>query len=238
MSTGHPLRVQRMFDRIAKRYDAFNTVASFGRDEAWRRLAVRLAAPEHVERALDAASGTGKFAAALATRATHVTALDFSNPMLQRSQSLLEAQGLSASVASIQGDVLALPFPAATFDCATIGFGLRNLDDIPAGLAEFERVLKPGGRLVVLDIVRPSNILSKAVYTIGFRGMLPLVGWALSGSRTAYQYLPDSVQRYLTPSELVAALSDAGFSEVSYRKLMLGSIAIHSGRASPTTHIP
>ena len=83
-----------MFDRIAKRYDAFNTVASFGRDEAWRRLAVRLAAPEHVDRALDAASGTGKLAAALAAQATHVTALDFSNPMLQRSMPLLEAQGL------------------------------------------------------------------------------------------------------------------------------------------------
>jgi demethylmenaquinone methyltransferase/2-methoxy-6-polyprenyl-1,4-benzoquinol methylase len=92
-------------------------------------------------------------------------------------------------------------------------------------------VLKPGGRLVVLDIVKPKNIVSKAVYTIGFRGMLPLVGWALSGSRTAYQYLPNSVQRYLTPPELVAAMNDAGFSEVSYRNLMLGSIALHSGRA-------
>ncbi|MCH8939669.1 MAG: ubiquinone/menaquinone biosynthesis methyltransferase [Chloroflexi bacterium] len=220
-----------MFDRIAKRYDAFNTVASFGRDEAWRRLAVRLAAPEHVDRALDAASGTGKLAAALAAQATHVTALDFSNPMLQRSMPLLEAQGLSTRVASIQGDVLALPFPDATFDCATIGFGLRNLDDIPAGLIEFRRVLKPGGRLVVLDIVRPSNILSKVLYTIGFRGMLPLVGWALSGSRTAYQYLPNSVQRYLTPRELVDALIGAGFSQVNYRHLMLGSIALHVGRA-------
>jgi len=220
-----------MFDRIDKRYDAFNTVASFGRDEAWRRLAVRLAAPEHVDRALDAASGTGKLAAALAAQATHVTALDFSNHMLQRSMPLLEAQGLLTRVASIQGDVLALPFPDATFDCATIGFGLRNLDDIPAGLAEFRRVLRPGARLVVLDIVRPSNILSKAVYTIGFRGMLPLVGWALSRSRTAYQYLPASVQRYLTPTELVAAMTQAGFTDVSYQNLMLGSIALHSGRA-------
>ena len=98
MSTDHPQRVQSMFDRIAKRYDAFNTVASFGRDEAWRRLAVRLAAPEHVDRALDAASGTGKLATALAVQATHVTALDFSNPMLQRSIPLLTAQGLSGRV--------------------------------------------------------------------------------------------------------------------------------------------
>ena len=231
MSTGHPQRVQSMFDRIAKRYDAFNTVASFGRDEAWRRLAVRLAAPEHVDRALDAASGTGKLAAALASQATHVTALDFSNSMLQKSKPIIAAAGLTERVAPLQGDVLALPFPDATFDCATIGFGLRNLDDIPLGLAEFKRVLKPGGRLVVLDIVKPKNIVSRAIYTIGFRGMLPLVGWALSGSRTAYQYLPNSVQRYLTPRELVAAMQAAGFSDVSYRNLMLGSIALHSARA-------
>ena len=220
-----------MFDRIAKRYDAFNTVASFGRDESWRRLAVRLAAPEHVDRALDAASGTGKLAAALAAQATHVTALDFSNPMLQRSMPLLKAQGLSTRVASIQGDVLALQFPDATLDCATISFGLRNLVAIPAGLAEFQRVRKPGGRLVVLDIVKHKNIVSKAIYTIGFRGMLPLVGWALSGSRTAYQYLPASVQLYLTPTELVAAMTQAGFSDVIYQNLKLGSIALHSARA-------
>jgi demethylmenaquinone methyltransferase/2-methoxy-6-polyprenyl-1,4-benzoquinol methylase len=231
MNTTHPQRVQRMFDRIAKRYDAFNTVASFGRDEAWRRLAVRMAAPEHVERGLDAASGTGKLAAALASQATHVTALDFSAAMLQQSKFILEHQHLEDRVHPLQGDVLALPFPDDTFDCATIGFGLRNLDDIPMGLAEFKRVLKPGGRLVVLDIVKPKNIVSKAVYTIGFRWALPLVGWALSGSRTAYQYLPASVERYLSPRELVAAMSEAGFSEVSYRNLMLGSIALHTARA-------
>jgi demethylmenaquinone methyltransferase/2-methoxy-6-polyprenyl-1,4-benzoquinol methylase len=219
-----------MFDRIAKRYDAFNTVASFGRDEAWRRLAAKLAAPEHVERALDAASGTGKLAAALATQATHVAALDFSNPMLQKSKPIIAAAGLTERVLPLQADVLTLPFPDATFDCATIGFGLRNLDDIPAGLAEFMRVLKPGGRLVVLDIVKPKNIVSKAIYSVGFQGVMPLVGWALSGSRAAYQYLPNSVQRYLTPKELVVAMEQAGFSDVSYRNLMLGSIALHLGR--------
>ena len=171
-----------MFDRIARRYDAFNTVASLGRDEAWRRLAVRMAAPEHVDRGLDAASGTGKLAAALAASASHVTALDFSTAMLQRSKTFLERQELTDRVYPLQGDVLALPFPDDTFDCATIGFGLRNLANIPAGLAEFRRVLKPGGRLAVRDIVRPTSLVGKAAYTVVFRGLLPLVGWTLSGS--------------------------------------------------------
>jgi len=233
-NSSHPRRVQRMFDRIAKRYDTFNTVASFGRDEAWRQLAVQLAAPDPINRALDAASGTGKLAAALAAKADHVTALDFSNAMLLRSKQLFEIQGLREKVSPLQGDVLALPFSDNTFDCATIGFGLRNLDNIFAGLTEFRRVLKPDGRLVVLDIVMPTNIVSKAIFYIGFRSMLPLVGWALSGNRAAYQYLPDSVQTYLTPPELAAMMKKAGFSEVGYRQLFLGSIAIHWGRVDPS----
>lgn len=227
----HPRRVQGMFDRIARRYDAFNTVASLGRDESWRRLTAGIAAPEPVERGLDAAAGTGKLAAALAGRAAHVTALDFSGPMLVRGGPGLDARGLSERVHRVQGDVLALPFPDATFDCATIGFGLRNLADIPLGLREFRRVLRPGGRLAVLDIVRPRGALGKAAYGVGFRRLMPLVGWALSGDRGAYRYLPDSVERYLDPGELASAMTDAGFSEVGHRGLMLGSIAIHWGAA-------
>ena len=224
-----PRRVQRMFDGIARRYDAFNTVASLGRDESWRRLTARIAAPEPVERGLDAAAGTGKLAAILAARAAHVTALDFSAPMLVRGGPDLAARGLSERIQRVQGDVLALPFPDATFDCATIGFGLRNLADIPLGLREFRRTLKPGGRLAVLDIVRPRGAVGRAAYGVGFRRLMPLVGWALSGDRSAYRYLPDSVERYLAPDELAEAMSAAGFTDVGYRGLMLGTIAIHWG---------
>ena len=224
-----PQRVQRMFDGIARRYDAFNTVASLGRDESWRRLTALIAAPEPVERGLDAAAGTGKLAAILAARAAHVTALDFSAPMLVRGGPDLAARGLSERIQRVQGDVLALPFPDATFDCATIGFGLRNLADIPLGLREFRRTLKPGGRLAVLDIVRPRGAVGRAAYGVGFRRVMPLVGWALSGDRGAYRYLPDSVERYLAPNELAEAMTAAGFTDVGYRGLMLGTIAIHWG---------
>ena len=227
----HPRRVQRMFDGIARRYDAFNTVASLGRDESWRRLTARIAAPEPVERGLDAAAGTGKLSAALAARADHVTALDFSAAMLARGGPDLAARGLAGRVHRVQGDALALPFPDATFDCATIGFGLRNLADIPLGLREFRRVLRAGGRLAVLDIVRPRSAVGRAAYGVGFRRVMPLVGWALSGDRGAYQYLPDSVEQYLDPDELASAMETAGFTAVGYRTLMLGSIAVHWGAA-------
>lgn len=226
-----PRRVQRMFDAIARRYDAFNTVASLGRDESWRRLTARIAAPEPVALGLDAAAGTGKLSAALAARAEHVVALDFSAPMLLRGGPDLAARGLTKRIHRLQGDILALPFPDATFDCATIGFGLRNLADIPLGLREFRRALKPGGRLAVLDIVRPRGVVGKAAYGIGFRRVMPLVGWALSGERSAYQYLPESVERYLDPDELASAMAEAGFTDVGYRGLMLGSIAVHWGAA-------
>ena len=229
--TDHPRRVQRMFDGIARRYDAFNTVASLGRDESWRRLTAHIAAPEPVERGLDAAAGTGKLAAALAARAAHVTALDFSAPMLARGGPDLQARDLLGRIDRVQGDILALPFPDAVFDCVTIGFGLRNLADIPLGLREFRRVLRPGGRLAALDIVRPRGALGRAAYAIGFRGLMPLVGWALSGDRAAYRYLPDSVERYLDPNALASAMETAGFSAVGHRGLMFGSIAIHWGTA-------
>lgn len=226
-----PLRVQRLFDSIARRYDAFNTIASFGRDESWRRLTARMAAPAPVERGLDAAAGTGKLSAALAACAAHVTALDFSANMLARGGPDLTAQGLAGRVHRVQGDILALPFPDNTFDCATIGFGLRNLADIPLGLREFRRTLKLGGRLAILDIVRPRSALGRATYGVGFRRLLPLVGWALSGNRRAYQYLPDSVERYLDPDELAQEMEEAGFADVTFRNLMLGSIALHWGVA-------
>ena len=219
-----------MFDGIARRYDAFNTIVSLGRDEAWRRRTVALAAPAPVARGLDAAAGTGRLTAALAQQADRVIALDFSAGMLRGAREhIARRDGLAGRADLVQGDVLTLPFPSGSFDCTTVGFGLRNLADIPRGLAELHRTLRPGGRLAVLDIVRPQRALPRLAYALVFKRAMPLLGWALSGDRNAYRYLPSSVERYLNPAELAAAMSAAGFIDVDYQTQALGSIAIHVG---------
>ncbi len=202
-----PQRVQRMFDGIARRYDAFNTVASLGRDESWRRLAARIAAPEPVERGLDAAAGTGKLSAALAARVTQVTALDFSAPMLVRGGPDLAARGLSERIQRVQGDVLALPFPDATFDCATIGFGLRNLADIPLGLREF-RVCPADAHIVRPRAPSAEQPTASARHATGL------------GPLRRPQRLPIPVRGAL-PRPRRARLGNAAFTNVGYRGLML-----------------
>ena len=219
-----------MFQRIARRYDAFNTVATFGRDAVWRREAAKLAAPARVARALDAATGTGKLALELAKRGDRVTAFDFSDRMVDLAHKRLISSGPLESVASVLvGDAMAMPLHADTFDCATIAFGIRNVED-PAGcLEEFYRVLRAGGRLVILEISRPSLRIYRVVYQAVFKRVLPLVGWALSGDRSAYKYLPNSVDAFLSSSDLANLMESAGFTQVSYKSMHLDTITLHLG---------
>ena len=207
-----------MFDRIAPVYDRMNRVMTVGLDRRWRALAAE-AAVRPGDRVLDAACGTGDLALAAVRAGGRVTGLDFSRPMLDRA--LRKAPELEW----VEGDVLALPFSDGEFDAATIGFGIRNVEDLEAGLRELARVLRPGGRLAVLEITRPTGLL-RPFFRLWFDVLVPLAGRVLPGG-AAYTYLPASVRRFPGPDDLAAALRRSGFEHVSYRLLAGGIVALH-----------
>jgi demethylmenaquinone methyltransferase/2-methoxy-6-polyprenyl-1,4-benzoquinol methylase len=210
-----------MFDRIAPVYDVMNRVFTMGLDGRWRRLAAA-SAVRPGDRVLDAACGTGDLALADRKAGGEVTGLDFSERMLER------ARRKSDQIEWVQGDVLALPFDDAAFDAATIGFGIRNVDDLDAGLRELARVVRPGGRLAVLEITRPRGVL-RPFFRLWFDVLIPLAGKVLPGG-AAYSYLPASVRRFPGPDDLADALRRAGFADVSYRLLAGGIVSLHVGR--------
>ena len=216
-----PDGVRSMFDRIAPVYDVMNRVFTMGLDGRWRKLAAA-GAVRPGDRVLDAACGTGDLALADRKAGGEVTGLDFSEQMLER------ARRKSSQIEWIQGDVLALPFGDAAFDAATIGFGIRNVDDLDAGLRELARVLRPGGRLAVLEITRPTGVI-RPFFRLWFDVLIPLAGKALPGG-AAYTYLPASVRRFPGPDDLADALRRAGFADVSYRLLAGGIVSLHVGR--------
>jgi demethylmenaquinone methyltransferase/2-methoxy-6-polyprenyl-1,4-benzoquinol methylase len=213
-----PERVQTMFDRIAPVYDVMNRVMTAGLDQRWRRKTVR-AVVEPGDRVLDAACGTGDLAIIAAKAGATVTGLDFSEAMLER------ARRKSSDIEWIRGDLLALPFEADTFDSATVGFGIRNVADLPGSIAELRRVLRPGGRLGILEITRPRGPL-RIFYSLWFDRIVPLLGKVLPGGE-AYTYLPASVRRFPGPDDLAAQM--AGFTEVGYKLFAGGIVALHTG---------
>lgn len=218
-----PDGVRSMFDRIAPVYDLMNRAMTLGLDRRWRRLAVQEAVRPG-DRVLDACCGTGDLAvAALAGGAGSVVGLDFSARMLER------ARAKDPRVEWLLGDVLALPFEDGSFDAATVGFGIRNVDDLGAGLRELRRVLRPGGRLAVLEITRPSGSL-RPFFRLWFDVLVPLAGRVLPGG-SAYTYLPASVRRFPGPEDLAAQLREAGFPAVHFRVLAGGIVALHVGEA-------
>jgi demethylmenaquinone methyltransferase/2-methoxy-6-polyprenyl-1,4-benzoquinol methylase len=212
-----------MFDRIAPVYDVMNHVMTAGLDVRWRRLAAA-AAVRSGDRVLDAACGTGDLAIAdLKAGAGKVTGLDFSAKMLER------ARTKHAAIEWVQGDMLALPFADETFDAATVGFGVRNVENLELGLRELRRVLRPGGRLAILEITQPRGAM-RPFYSLWFDRIVPVLGKVLPGG-DAYTYLPASVKRFPTAERLAGLLREAGFADVRF-KLMGGSIvALHTGTA-------
>jgi demethylmenaquinone methyltransferase / 2-methoxy-6-polyprenyl-1,4-benzoquinol methylase len=214
--------VRAMFDRIAPVYDAMNRVMTAGLDGRWRReTAAAVVRPG--DRVLDSCCGTGDLALACLRAGGDVTGLDFSERMLER------ARRKSDEVEWVQGDALALPFEDDSFDAATVGFGVRNLEDLDRGLAELGRVLRPGGRIGVLEITRPQGAL-EPFYNVWFGKIVPVLGKLLPGG-SAYTYLPASVKRFPGPEDLVRFLREAGFSDVRYRLFAGGIVALHTGVA-------
>lgn len=220
-------RVRAMFARLVPRYDRMNRLMTLGMDRAWRREAARLAAPRGGI-ALDVGTGTGDLALELVRAgAARVVGVDFVGEMLERARAKARVAG--ADVRFVQGDALHLPFPDAAFDCVVNGFLLRNVADLPGTLAELARVLKPGGRLVCLEITHPPVTIAPLV-RLYFDGLIPLVGAVITGEGAAYRYLPASLRPLPPAPRLAEQIAAVGLSRVSFRRVGLGLVAIHYGQ--------
>ena len=222
-------QVRAMFDRIARVYDVMNTVMTAGLHRRWRERAADLARVGPGDRAIDVATGTGDLALALARRVGpggEVVGCDFSEPMLDLARGKPAPPG--SSVRFECADALELPYPDASFDAATVGFGARNFADLDRGLRELARVVRPGGRVVVLEITVPRRRPLRSFFRVWFDRIVPALG-RLAGDPTAYTYLPSSVRRFPTAEQLAARLVAAGLTDVRYVLTAGGIIALHHG---------
>lgn len=217
--------VQNMFDRIAFRYNIMNRVMTAGQDMKWRRFMIEKARLSSGDRLLDLATGTGDVAFEALRMVPGVQAFggDFSLGMMFVGQK----EPLGPQVRWIGADALNLPFPAETFDALTAAYLMRNVIDIPRGFAEQMRVLKPGGRLVILDTSPPPNNILKPFIVGYLKYGLPLLGRLIAGNSDAYTYLPESTQKFKTPDQLAALMREAGFRNVQYKTFMFGTMAVH-----------
>ncbi|HET9853494.1 MAG TPA: ubiquinone/menaquinone biosynthesis methyltransferase [Methylomirabilota bacterium] len=225
--------VSAMFSRIARRYDLMNGLMTLGMHHNWRRVAARqtIASPDGP--ALDLATGTGDLAIDLAEVHPHRTVVgaDFSLGMLAVARDKLDGLDEARRVRLLAADALALPFGTRTFACVTSAFLLRNLADLEQGLREMQRVTRPGGRVVALEITQMRAPGFTALFRFYFHHVVPWIGQLVGGDREAYSYLPQSVDRFVTPGELVALMGKVGLRGVTYRRLGLGTVTIHTGIA-------
>lgn len=220
-----------MFANISARYDLLNHILSLGTDKRWRRKVARMLRSGRGpgDQLLDVACGTGDLALTLsAVCGAKVVGTDFCRPMLE----IAQAKAIKAQIAIpfIEGDALSLPFPDASFDGVTIAFGLRNLSSFSDGLKELLRVVRPNGQVIVLEFSKPWVPGFRSVFNFYFHRVLPFVGGALSGSKSAYEYLPDSVARFPDQEQLASLMRSLGFKDVVYTNLTAGVAALHSGR--------
>jgi len=222
--------IRRIFASIATRYDLLNRLLSLGQDQAWRRYAVLQCRLPRNGRLLDVATGTGDMAlqALRQVPGTTVIGIDLTPGMLQRAREK-SVDTLDEPLPLLRGDALDLPFSDDHFDAAISGFMMRNVGDVAAAFAEQRRVVRPGGRVICLEITRPQVWPASWFFWAYFYGLVPLLGSLLSGRPAAYTYLPRSVARFLTADELQATMQTVGLREVRYRLLMLNTVAVHVG---------
>lgn len=225
--------VREMFAAIAPRYDRANKLLTAGVDEAWRRRAVAELAAPHGGRVLDLCCGTGDLVFHLVKTdpSLEVVGIDFTPAMLDGARGRAPREDRAGRATFVEGDVLRLPFPDASFDGATMGFSMRNVVDVVATLREARRVLKPGARFVNLDVTRPANPLVRRFFGAYFYGLVPLIGGLVGGSKTAYRYLPNSLTNFPDAAGLAERFRTAGFRDVRTIRLGFGAIAIHVGTA-------
>ena len=222
-------KVRGVFDSVAERYDVMNDLMSLGLHRAWKAFAISVARPRPGETILDVATGSGDLAVALCRRTDpggEVWISDINRRMLERGRDRLLDEGLA--LPAVQCDAEGLPFPTAHFDCVTVGFGLRNMTRKDAALAEMARVLKPGGRLVVLEFSKVWKPLEAAYDWYSFK-VLPWLGDKVAGDAPAYRYLAESIRQHPDQATLAAMMRDAGLSQVEVFNLAAGVVAIHRG---------
>jgi demethylmenaquinone methyltransferase/2-methoxy-6-polyprenyl-1,4-benzoquinol methylase len=219
-----PHEVAAMFDGVAERYDLTNDVLSLGQTRLWRRAVARAVGAERGDRVLDLAAGTGSSSLPFAAAGAQVVAADFSLGMLQVGRRQHPELGLVA------GDALRLPFPDGTFDAVTISFGLRNVSDVDAALAELSRVTRPGGRLVVCEFSHPTWAPFRTLYSRYLMGALPGVARRVSSSPDAYVYLAESIRAWPDQAALATRVQEAGWDDVAWHNLTGGIVALHRAR--------
>ena len=224
-------RVRGVFDSVAERYDLMNDLMSGGAHRLWKRFALSLTGLRPGQQALDVAGGSGDLAVGLAEQVGpqgHVLLTDINAAMLARGRDRLINAGLLRQVTCVQADAEKLPFAAESFECVTIGFGLRNVTDKAQALAAMQRVLKPGGRLLVLEFSRPVPTLAPLYDLYSFR-VLPLLGRLVAGDADSYRYLAESIRRHPDQDTLLRMMQDAGLADCRYHNLMGGIVALHYG---------
>jgi demethylmenaquinone methyltransferase/2-methoxy-6-polyprenyl-1,4-benzoquinol methylase len=225
-------RVRDVFDSVAQRYDLMNDLMSGGTHRLWKQFTLSLTGLRAGDRVLDVAGGSGDLSVGLARQvgaAGLVVLTDINTAMLEQGRDRVIDRGLVSHVACAQADAECLPFAAASFDCVTIGFGLRNVTDKPKALASMRRVLKAGGRLLILEFSKPPLRALGAVYDAYSLGLLPLLGKLVAGDARSYRYLAESIRRHPDQETLAAMMRDAGFEDCRYHNLMGGIVAVHRG---------